>query len=264
MLMPATKVEILPLSPVGAEVRGLDLHDEVPQAVREQLQQAFDKYALLLFRDQDLVKDDLLRTAGIFGTVSEQGDAPGGFNYISNVNKPGLNEKMEFTLPGSGDGELLFHFDHCFQETPLRAIMLYGIEIPPAGGDTRFSDVRLATARLPENIRQRIDGHDIRHKSFYRDGRPEANHPIMYPHPRTGERVLFFSKLHAQEILGLPAEESAALLAQFPSYIEDEAIIYRHVWRRKDVVVWDNIALQHARDDFDPKYKRHMQRVQIA
>jgi alpha-ketoglutarate-dependent taurine dioxygenase len=262
--MDNTTIELVPLSPVGAEVRGLDLREEVPEAIQETLRAAFDERALLLFRDQDLQKDDLLRIAGIFGTVSDQGDAPGGFNYVSNVNKPGFNEKMEWTLVGGGEGELEFHFDHCFQENVLKAILLYGIEIPPAGGDTLFSDVRLATQRLPEKIRERIDGLQIRHKSVFRTGQPEATHPIMFEHPRTGERGLFFSKRHAMEIVGMPAEESAQLLKEFPSYVEDPAIIYRHVWRPRDVVVWDNIALQHAREDFDPKHRRHLQRVQIA
>ncbi len=185
-------IEILPLSPVGAEVRGLNLSQETPESVKERLRTAFDEHALLLFRDQHLVKEDLLRTARIFGKISEQGDAPGGFNYVSNVSKPGLNENMEFTIPGSGDGELLFHFDHCFQEHPLKAILLYGLEIPPVGGDTRFSDVRLATDRLPEKIRQRIEGHDIRHKSAYRDPKPEGRppHHVSAPAHRQAGAIL--------------------------------------------------------------------------
>jgi len=254
---------IHPLSPLGAEVTGLDLGRPLSDADRRALQQAFSDHALLLFRDQDLQKDDLLRIAGIFGTVTDQGEAPGGFNYVSNVNPKGLNAAGEMTLP-TGDGELEFHFDHCFQDNVLKGILLYSIEIPPTGGDTLFADMRLATRALPDAVRARIDGRLIRHKSQQRTGQPEASHPILYTHPRTGEPVLFFSKLHAREILGLPQEESQALFTQFISLIENDDIMYRHVWRPRDVVVWDNIALQHAREVFDPKYKRHLQRVQIG
>lgn len=255
---------IHPLSPVGAEVRGVDLAAPIDEAGQAILRQAFKDHALLLFRDQKVVKEDLLRVAGVFGTVTDQGDAPGGINYVSNVFPEGFNDKGEWSLVGAGDGELQFHFDHCFQERPLKAIMLYGIKVPPTGGDTLFSDIRLVTRQLPAAIRERLDGFSIRHKSFNRTGQPEAIHPILYPHPRTGERVLFFSKLHAQEIVGMPAEESRELLASFPSFVERPEVIYRHVWRTDDVVVWDNLALQHAREDFDKKYERHMQRVQIA
>jgi alpha-ketoglutarate-dependent taurine dioxygenase len=207
--------------------------------------------------------DDLKRLASVFGRISDQGEAPGGVNLVSNVYQPGLNEKGEHTLRG-GDGELHMHFDHCFQEHPLKGILLYSVEVPPTGGDTIFADVRIATRRLPAEIRARIDDKLIRHKSYLRTGEPEWNHPVMYEHPRTKERILFFSKLQAREIVGIPAEESAALFKTFSSIIEDDEIIYRHHWKPKDVVVWDNIALQHARETFDPKQRRHLQRVQIG
>jgi alpha-ketoglutarate-dependent taurine dioxygenase len=257
------QVTIEPLSPLGACVHGLDLRDELSEDTKSMLRRAFDDHALLLFRDQDLTKEDLKRLAAVVGTISDQGEAPGGMNLVSNVNAPGLNEKGEHTLRG-GDGELHMHFDHCFQEHPLRGILLYSVEVPPVGGDTIFADVRIATKRLPAEIRARIDGKLIRHKSYLRTGQPEWNHPIMYEHPRTHERVLFFSKLQAREILGIPEEECKALFEKFTSIIEDDEIIYRHHWQPRDVVLWDNIALQHARETFDPKYRRHLQRVQIG
>ncbi|WP_213763681.1 TauD/TfdA family dioxygenase [Caballeronia sp. dw_19] len=253
---------IKPLAPFGAQVVGLDMHQPVSEAERQVLREAFSEHALLLFRDQDLDKADLLRVADIFGKVSEQGEAPGGFNYVSNLHPRGLNAAGEMIL-AAGDGELQFHFDHCFQENVLKAILLYGVEIPPTGGDTLFSDMRLVTRHLPDEIRERIDDKIIRHKSDTRAGCPQADHPIMYPHPRTGERVLFFSKLHARQILGLSVEESQALFQRFISMIENKEIMYRHVWAKRDLVVWDNLALQHARETFDPKYKRHLQRLQI-
>jgi len=252
-----------PLSPVGARVHGIDLRENLSEATKRTLRQAFDEHALLLFRDQDLAKDDLKRLASVFGDISDQGEAPGGMNLVSNVSPPGLDDKGEHTLRG-GDGELQMHFDHCFQEHPLRGILLYSVEVPPVGGDTIFSDVRIATKRLPAELRARIEGKLIRHKSHLRTGQPEWNHPIMYEHPRTKDRVLFFSKLQAREILGIPEDACKAMFEKFTSLIESADIIYRHRWKPKDVVVWDNIALQHARETFDPKYRRHLQRVQIG
>jgi taurine dioxygenase len=257
------RVSIRPLRPVGAQVAGLDLREAIPEATQRALQNAFSEHALLLFRDQDLALGDLKRLAQVFGVISDQGEAPGGVNLVSNINQPGLNEAGEMTLRG-GDGELQFHFDHCFQEKVLKGILLYSVEVPPEGGDTLFADVRVATRRLPSGIRARIEGKTIRHKSHLRTGQPEADHPIMFEHPRTGERVLFFSKLQAREIYGVPEDECAEMFKTFSSYIESEDIIYRHHWRPQDVVVWDNLALQHARETFDPRHRRHLQRVQIG
>jgi len=254
---------IKPLKPVGAEVTGLDLSQPLSEETKRRLREAFDDHALLLFRDQTLTQQDLKRVATVFGKISDQGEAPGGMNLVSNVNAPGLNDKGEHTLRG-GDGELHMHFDHCFQENPLKGVLLYSVEVPPTGGDTLFSDVRIATDRLPADIRARIDDKIIRHKSYLRTGEPEWNHPIMYTHPRTGERILFFSKLQAREILGIPEDECKRLFETFTSIVESDDIIYRHHWKPRDVVVWDNLALQHARETFDPKYRRHLQRVQIG
>ena len=258
-----TELTIKPLKPVGAEVLGLALTNELSEDTKRALRKAWDDHALLLFRDQALTLADLKRIATVFGKISDQGEAPGGTNLVSNIYAPGLNEKGEHTLRG-GDGELHMHFDHCFQEHPLRGILLYSVEVPPVGGDTIFSDVRIATKRLPSEIRARIDNKLIRHKSYLRTGQPEWNHPIMYPHPRTNERILFFSKLQAREILGIPEEESKDLFEKFTSIIESDDIIYRHHWKPKDVVIWDNLALQHARETFDSNYRRHLQRVQIG
>jgi taurine dioxygenase len=254
---------IRPLHPVGAEVTGLDLSRPIPEATQQALRDAFDSHALLLVREQDVVIDDLKRFASVFGNISDQGEAPGGVNLVSNVNKPGLSETGEMTLRG-GDGELKFHFDHCFQENVLKGILLYGVQVPPTGGDTLFADVRIATKRLPAEVRDGLYDRTIRHKSSLRTGQPEADHPLMFEHPRTKEKILFFSKLQALEILDMPKEESAPLFELFTSYIESEDIIYRHKWHTKDVVVWDNLALQHSRETFDPKYPRHLQRVQIG
>jgi len=261
--MQAATMTITPFSPLGARVDGVDLSETLDAETADLLRRAFDEHALLLFRDQTLQTSDLLRTAGIFGQVSDQGEAPGGINWVSNVNQPGLNEAGQHTLRG-GDGELKMHFDHCFQEHVLRGIMLYAHEIPPEGGDTLFSDMRLVTRALPAETRDRFEGLSIRHKSYLRTGQPQADHPLMFPHPRTGEKVLFFSKLQAREILGIPKEESDALLEYFPTLIERPEVMFRHRWQPKDVVVWDNLALQHMRETFDPSFKRHLQRVQIG
>lgn len=254
---------LVPFAPFGALVEGVSLDQPLSEATCAILRNAYDRHALLLFREQKLDKDDLHRTASMFGRVSDQGEAPGGFNMVSNLAPKGLNAAGEMTLPG-GDGELLFHFDHCFQETVLHGICLHAVEVPPEGGDTLFTDMRAVTRQLPPAMLQLLEGRLIRHKSTTRTGNPEASHPVLYPHPQTGERVLFFSKMHAREIFGISDEEFKVLADQFVERLESDEHIYRHKWRPGDVVVWDNLALQHARETFDPKYRRHLNRVQIG
>ncbi len=256
-------MEIRAFSPIGAQIVGLDLRKPVSEEAAMALRDAFNEHLVLLFREQELETEDMLRTARIFGEINDQGEAPGGMNLISNVTKHGLNEMGEMTLRG-GDGELLQHFDHCFQEHVLQAIMLYGVTVPPVGGDTLFTDVRRITRDLPEDFYKRIEPLSIRHKSSTRTGQPEAIHPLLFTHPRTHERVLFFSKIHAREIIGVTPEENEELMRILHGLVERQDEVHRHTWRPNDLVVFDNIALHHRRENFDPKYSRHLKRVQIG
>ncbi len=261
--MRAPVLEIRPLAPFGAEVRGLDLREAQPVETQAILRAALTEHALLFLRDQDLARDDLFRFATMFGNISDQGEAAGGYNYVSNVNAPGINAAGEVTLT-TGNGELEFHLDHCFQESPLKAIVLHAIEVPNEGGDTLFTDMRAITRRLPPALVAQLKGRTIRHRSPTRTGNPEATHPVMLEHPVSGVPLLFFSKMHAMEIHGLSKEASDALIKELPTYIGRPETTLRHTWRPNDLVIWDNLVLQHARTNFDPAERRHLQRVQIG
>jgi taurine dioxygenase len=265
--MQTTEPLIRPLGgPFGAEVLGIDCA-AVPDAAKPGLREAWQQYALLLFRGQELSEGDQLRFATIFGEVSNEG-AGEGFNYVSNVVEDGLNPA----------GPLGLHFDHSFYEKPLSGLMLYALEAPPegCGGETFFSSAKLAYRNLPPALRERIATLTIRHgwpdlskhtELPGMDPRPDAPryaHPLAFPHPKTGEPIVFLSRRHADCILELPRPDSDALIEELTAYVRDPAIIYTHAWRPGDLVLWDNIALQHARNNFDPKYNRHLRRVQIA
>jgi taurine dioxygenase len=263
--MKTAEIAVRALSPFGAEIGGIDLRDDWSEATAQRLRGAFDTHALLVFHDQELAKGRLREVAAIFGPITDQGEAPGGFNIVSNLLQKGANEAGEYSL-GNGDGPLKFHFDHCFEEMPLKGIMLYGAEVPPpgSGGDTLFADMRAATQLLPKPLLQRVAKLNIHHRARNRTGDPEHTHPLLWRHPITGAPILFFSRNHAKRIVELSGEESAAMMEEFPAYIERPEVNYRHAWQPKDLVVWDNLALQHARTDFDPSYRRHMLRYQIG
>ena len=259
----------------GAEVRGLDLSSPLPEVVQTQLRGAFDRYGLLLFRGQQLTGDDQKRVGAMFGTISLQGEnykQSDGTRYVSNVDADGLNK----------DGELSFHVDHSFYDTPLRAIMLYALEAPPpgAGGETMFASMKLAYDALPATLRERVDAlqalhcydfdvsRNVRQSNRFREKdlgpiSTRATHPVVLTHPRTGEKILFISRRHVDRIIGLEEAESEALLEELVTYIEEPSRTAKHHWRPGDLVIWDNMKLQHARTHFDPSHRRHLRRCQL-
>lgn len=135
----------------------------------------------------------------------------------------------------------------------------------------------MAYANLPERLKRRIAGLTARHGHDYSINRgdvrakgstgaegPRWVHPVVRNHPQTGEPLLFVSRLITEEIIGLPPAEGDELLEELLTYIEDPKVIYRHKWRVGDYIAWDNLALQHARTNFDPAEKRVLRRVPIS
>ncbi len=264
--------ELRPLSkPLGVEVLGLDLAKPIGAADREALHAAFLEHHLLLVRGQELDDEQEIAFAEVFGEVSHQGGNMkhgGKVMHISNA-----HEKGAFPT-----GPLLFHSDHVFYKHPLKAIALYGEAIPAKGGDTLFANAALAWDRLPMELKERVGTLEARNiydyginqgSDRYEAGAISASgvnaiHPIAWPHPETGRTILLVNRLMTDEILGLERAESDAVLEQLFQAIDDEEIIYQHVWQLHDLVIWDNRVLQHARTDFDPKEKRVLRRVPIG
>lgn len=266
MTRQATSIEVTPLTDfLGALVTGIDLSQPIDEETRARLRQAWWKHGLLLFRDQQVNETQQAEFASIFGEVSDEGEY-GAQNYVSNTVPKGL-------VPS---GELAFHCDHSWSPNPLRGLMLYGIEVPPVGGNTLFADVKAAFELLPPAQKARIQDLQIVHTypdqsknvpipgPDPRPGAPTATHPMAFPHPITGETLLFCSPRHFDRIIGWSPEEGLALAQAMAVHMNRPEIIYSHQWRPGDLVVWDNLRLQHARTNFDPKHRRHLRRTQIG
>jgi taurine dioxygenase len=207
----ATDVDFRSVSPIfGVEVIGLDLRAEVAPQIEDRLREAYNKHGLLLFRGQDLSEQNLIRAASIFGEVTYLGDY-GDRKFVSNVDPLGLSPK----------GELAFHTDYSFYDPPLRGLLLYGVEVPPegAGGDTMFASVQLAYEHLPSAMRERIRDLQIVHvtnelKVGKAQSSVSATHPMTFPHPLTGEKVVFCDPRHFDHIVGLSPDEGLDLVRE--------------------------------------------------
>jgi taurine dioxygenase len=263
-----TRMRVEPITPfMGARVTGIDAAAPMDEALKQQLRETWWHYGLLHFPGQNLDEAAQLAFASIFGQISEEGEY-GPQHYVSNVSENGL-------VP---HGELAFHVDHSWSPTPLRGLMLYGIEVPPEGegGDTLFADAKRAWELLPSALKERLRELQIVHtypdQSNHvpipgpdpRPGMPTSTHPLAYPHPATGEIGIFCSARHFDRIVGWSAEQSLALAQELVGHISKPEIIHAHKWHRGDLILWDNLRLQHARTNFDRRHRRHLRRTQIG
>jgi taurine dioxygenase len=268
-------VRTIPLSPaIGAEIAGVDLRAPLDDAQFTEILEAWHYHCVLLFRNQHLEMEDQLRFAERFGELSKvinnhsQNSGHPSVMLVSNIRKDG---KLIGGLP---DGEMYFHSDQCYVERPIKATMLYAIELPRQGGNTLFANMYLAYETLPEEVKQRIAGLKAMNVYDYesnpttrgatiREGVPHYAHPVVRTHPETGRKALFVNRLMTDHILEMPREESERLLTFLFDHQEQRRLVYEHVWSVGDLVLWDNRCSLHARTDFDPGERRLLRRVAI-
>lgn len=271
-----TTAHPLPDAPFGAMV---DLPPgAIDAATATELRALLARHHLLVFRgERD--DDEHVALVGAFGRVLPQGprvvvnDRPTGalptITRVSNIAERG----------GLGTYELGFHHDLAQVATPPAGLSLYALDVAPGQTTTRFANGRLAYLQLPSSLQQRLEGLQALFSANYavtttehpvpaRASRhaldptwPRAVHPVVVPHPLTGERCLFVNQMMTVEILGLPTAESDALLDELFARIYAPENVHEHRWSDGDLVVWDNLVLQHARGKLDVTTPRTLRRV---
>lgn len=262
----------------GTEIRSVDLSHPLDPTLAKEIYRIFVDRCVILFRNQTLTMEQLIAASRNFGTVAQyarppdlQSDAqksiPPQIMLITNIRKDG---KPIGALP---DGEMWFHHDMIHADLPHKATMLYSVEIPDHGGDTCFSSLFAAYDALPQRLKEKLEGRMARHAFNYGSrfkgdpeglaARKESVHPAVIVHPDNGRKALYVDRLMTWSIDGLERDESDAVLAEVFDFIERDEFVYEHVWRKGDVLMWDNRSSIHARRDFPAGQTRLMWRTTL-
>lgn len=251
-------VNVTRRAPFGVQV-DLDLSRPLDGDTQEALRALLYRKKLLVFRNQDLTAEDQIRALGYFGRVL-----------------PPEEEHEELALDGDfGRSQIAFHADLMSTPEPYKLLSLYAIDVDDDGTSTRFIDGGHAVRLLPPVLRARVEplrAYSIMpqvqsHREVDYDPpayMPGSSKPVIIDHPVTGEAILYVTELQTARIEGLPQAESDALLAELFSYLYAEDEIAEHHWRTGDLVVWDNISLQHSRADQSETGVRRLRRVIVA
>jgi taurine dioxygenase len=88
-------------------------------------------------------------------------------------------------------------------------------------------------------------------------------HPVVRTHPETGRQALFVSEHFTTRIVGLPDDESAALLKELFAHSVKPRHVYRHQWQPHDMVFWDNRSLMHLAAGCPADQRRKLYRTTI-
>jgi taurine dioxygenase len=262
-----------PLSPVlGAAVTGLDLRVALDEQTKHAVYQAFVRYHLLCFRDQQLDPDQQIAFSQQFGTLERhmarnRGTGNPLVHIVSNLNADGM--------PSGKVGSTGWHSDKSFRPEPSLATILHAQIMPPEGGETCFANMIAAYEALPDARRAELDDLLVVHSWELSRARlglqatpeeiadaPPLTHPLVRTIPETGKKALFMGE-HASHIEGRPMKESRALLDALTAHAVEERFVYRHKWRSGDMLMWDNRCLLHrANPNFDAaRYPRVLHRT---
>ena len=253
------------LQGVGVEVTGVDLGQPLSDEGAEVLRGELASYHLLLFRHQHLTPAQQIAVSGRFGPVLEKEGVAHG--YVSNVRADGV-------VP---DGPLLFHSDLSFTECPYYGLSLLGLEVPSRGAATMFANAAAAVEKMPDDLRTRLTGCRVLNTANFRQEfakrqkekdvapyEPRWKHPAIGPHPLTGTPVLYANECASVRLTEFGEAESDAALDTIFAVLYGADNVYEHEWRVGDFLLWDNIAVQHGRRDFDAAERRTLQRVVLA
>lgn len=257
----------------GVEITGVDLSKPLDAGMKDAIMRAFNEFQILVFRDQNLTKDQQHAFTLNFGELEHHvGRLPNGEPYpivhtVTNLDANGNPSKNV-----KSRGNYYWHTDKSYHAVPSLLTMLHAVEIPPEGGDTQFANMYLAYDTLPDEMKDRIAAYKLEHSweasrrnvgaeppsEEQKRERPPVVHPLVRTHPETGRKLLYFGH-HVSHILGIPADESKSLLEELEEHATQPAFVYTHKWKVGDLAMWDNRCLMHrAADNYDMGQHRRL------
>ena len=268
-----------------AEIGDVDLSRPLSDADFRIVEDAFERYAVLIFPDQVLSQDQHVAFARRFGPIDRsmivevEGAklrVPGEIADVSNLDSKGQilapdNRLRQFQL-----GNQLWHTDSAFKHVPAKASLLYQRSIAQTGGQTEFADLRAAWDALPEPMKRKVEGLVAEHAIAYSRAKlgfamteneqralPPVQQVLVRHHPASGRTSLYLAA-HAGRIVGMTEQAGKALLAELMEFATRRQFVHTHRWRTNDVVMWDNRCTMHRGRPFDDqRWKRDAQRATV-
>jgi taurine dioxygenase len=265
---------------LGAEVCGVNVGAPMGERQFGEIYKAFLDYGILLFRDQDVTRSQHIEFSGRFGELDRHEALP-------RDRHPEYPELLMVTNEPKADGSpsdtkytgRQWHSDMSFTTAPSLGSLLKSYAVPEVGGDTLFANMTAAYEALSEGMKKLIanlhgihlsgtrrlanDTTGIERMAEQKRINPPVAQPVVRVHPETGRKALYIGE-KVKRFDGMTEEESRPLIEYLVRHATRPEFVYRHQWRRNDILAWDNRCVMHqALGDFDDTQLRHMERTTI-
>lgn len=263
----------------GVEIGGVDLTAPLDKATFAEIRGALVEHQVAVIPEVPADVKVLVAFGRRFGAFRP--------HVLSQYHHPEAREIAVISNdPDSGFGRAtgrpagsFWHADLTYEEKPCDVSFLYAAQVPEAGGDTRFADMAGAYEALPAALKDRIEGLTAVHRYGGRDpgdsivglseeqraAHPEVAHPVVRTIPETGRRSLYVNPGWTVRIAGRSEAESAGLLEELYAHALHPRLQYRHRWRNRQIVFFDNRTTMHsATPDYPADAKRTLYRMFVA
>ena len=267
---------------LGAAITEIDLSRPLSNEAISLIRDAWLEYHVIFFPEQVLDHDQLLKFSLALGPF---GDDPFIEPIEGRRNIIAIQRKSTEKSPLFAEN---WHTDWSFQAKPPAGTCLYGIDIPPVGGDTLFADQIYALSEMPKDLFHQIEGRFAVHSAklayapdgMYGDSDRSSGrsmlikssqsayetqiHPLVKTHPETGRPSLFGCLGYIIGIEGMTNSDAFELLSELITWQTKPEFVYRHRWSPNMLVLWDNRCLLHCATGGYEGYSRYLLRTTVA
>ena len=266
----------------GATIIGVQLNQSLSDDLVAEIRARWLEHKVIAFPGQQLTPAQLVGFSEQFGEIGEDPF----FGHIDeHPQVAAIQRNADETTSIFAE---FFHSDWSFMPVPPAATALYGIKIPPVGGDTHFSNQVAAYEQMLDDLRARVEDLTAIHSAALgyapdgaygdadqKQGRSmkilpseraleTCEHPLVRTHHETGKRALFSSAAYIKGFVGLDKEESDALLMKLYAHQSQPEFVYAHRWQPGMLVMWDNRSVLHAATGGYDGYDRLLHRTTIS
>jgi taurine dioxygenase len=243
-------------NPIGAFIEGVQLSEINDEVTINKIYEAFLKYQVIFFRNQNLTETEYLTFAKKIGK-------PIMYPFVKGLEKfpeiiPILKKKTDVNNFGG-----IWHSDTSYLNEPPKGTMLYAIELPKKGGDTEFSNQYLAYENLSDDMKVFLNNKtalnisgkedatktrsDLRKHSSteIKSDELKAIHPVIRTHPETKKQSLYINIAHTQHFTDMSIKESVPILEFLFNHQIKYEFTYRFKWEKGSIAIWDNRCTLH-------------------
>lgn len=255
------ELEYRALEPFGVEVRR-DLSQPLSEAEADELRDLFRDHGLILARGQQLTMERQREICALFGPI---------------LLRKGENGYMTNEAGGASSSAYCWHSDAAYTKAPFDALALHALDVVDDASSTRFASAENVLDTLPAHLRRTLESSEQEMIAPHPDNLAErtcdqrdpfgfkrGTMPAIYVNPHNGRPCVWVNEMQTVRLLGMEWEESRDLLHEVYDCLYEPANTFEHRWRNGDIVIWDNIALQHARGNLDNVGNRLLQRVIVG